>query len=286
MSSGPPPYGLGLSLRLGSAAVRSVFPGSPADDAGLETWEVIEKIDGVYTRGRPLWQIALELNDRWADGDTVTLTVVDRQVDARRELALVPGEWQHGNARHEDLTDARLVRIDSLAAGAAEEIGAMVETDAPLVLDLRGLVWGLEHEAIAVADLFIEEGVLARWRGRQAEGLTVEATEGAQGSLPIVLIDRETEGAGEVLAAALQRSGALLVGQQTMGHAPHMDVVHRGELSLWIPVGRWLDPADEPINGDGLIPNEEVDDPDEDDDGDPILDRALGLLRAAAEQAA
>ena len=42
--SSPPPYGLGLSLRLGSAAVRDVFPGSPATDAGLVNWEVIEKI--------------------------------------------------------------------------------------------------------------------------------------------------------------------------------------------------------------------------------------------------
>ncbi len=100
--SSPPPYGLGLSLRLGSAAVRDVFPGSPAADAGLVTWEVIEKIDGVYTRGRPLWQLALDLADREARGENVNLTVMDRQVDERREVALVPTEWEPVHATRGD----------------------------------------------------------------------------------------------------------------------------------------------------------------------------------------
>jgi len=284
--SSPPSYGLGLSLRLGSAAVRFVFPGSPADEAGLVSWEVIEKIDGVYTRGRPLWQLALELAEREARGDVVHLTVIDRQVDERRDVDLVPAEWRPVHATVETTDDAKVLTIESLTNGSAAVVGGLIESGRPDVVDLRGLVWGLEEEAIAVADLFVGEGTLAAWKGREAGSELIEATGGAMGSPPLVLVDSETEGVGEILAAALQRSGAVLIGQSTMGHAPHMQIVRRGPLNLWIPVGRWLGPDDEPIYGNGLVPDEEVEAAAEDEPGDPVLERALELLRPELSEAA
>ncbi|HSN53724.1 MAG TPA: S41 family peptidase [Candidatus Sulfomarinibacteraceae bacterium] len=283
----PPPYGLALTLRLGSAAVRTVFPGSPADDAGLTSWEVIEQIDGVYTRGRPLWQIALDLAGRWQRGETVTLTVLDREVDERREVGLVAREWRPVSATLEDLDDVRVLEISSLTRGAAAEIEPLVSDGTPLVLDLRGLVWGAETEALAVADLFVEAGTLAAWQGREAGGDVIAATPGATAASPMVLVDGETEAVGEILAAALQRAGAVLVGRPTMGHAPHMQLVRRGELNLWMPVGRWLNPADQPIHGEGLVPDDEVaPTDDEGEEGDPILEHALAKIRGAQAEAA
>lgn len=284
--SSPPPYGLGLSLRLGSAAVRDVFPGSPADEAGLLNWEVIEKIEGVYTRGRPLWQLALDLADREARGDSVNLTVIDRQVDERREVALAPGDWDSIHATVDVTQEVRILTIESLTHGSAEVIAAMVEDGDPQILDLRGLVWGLEDEAIAVADLFIGEGTIAAWQGREAGNAIIEATVGGVSLLPTVLINRETEGVGEILASALQRSGAVLLGQSTMGHAPHMQIVRRGDLNLWMPVGRWLGPDDEPLRGSGLEPDEEIEPAEEEDESDPVLERALELARPDLAEAA
>ena len=284
--SSPPPYGLGLSLRLGSAAVRDVFPGSPADEAGLLNWEVIEKIEGVYTRGRPLWQLALDLADREARGDSVNLTVIDRQVDERREVALAPGDWDSIHPTVDVTQEVRILTIESLTHGSAEVIAAMVEDGDPQILDLRGLVWGLEDEAIAVADLFIGEGTIAAWQGREAGNAIIEATVGGVSLLPTVLINRETEGVGEILASALQRSGAVLLGQSTMGHAPHMQIVRRGDLNLWMPVGRWLGPDDEPLRGSGLEPDEEIEPAEEEDESDPVLERALELARPDLAEAA
>jgi carboxyl-terminal processing protease len=276
--SSPPAYGLGLSLRLGSAAVRFVFPGSPASDAELVSWEVIEKIDGVYTRGRPLWQIALELAEREARGEIVTLTVMDRQVDERREVQLVPGEWIPTHATMEELEERRVLTIESLTEGSATAIADLIATDPPDIVDLRGLVWGLEAQAIEVADLFSSQGTIAVWKGREAGDEIIEATGESGVSVPVVLISNETEGVGEVLASAFKRSGAELLGQRSMGHAPHMQVVRRGDLNLWIPVGRWLGPDDEPLRGEGLKPDEEIEAPDEDVEGDPVLDRAIEKL--------
>jgi len=284
--SSPPSYGLGLSLRLGSAAVRFVFPGSPADEAGLTSWEVIEKINGVYTRGRPLWQLALDLAEREARGEVVHLTVMDRQVDERRDVDLVPAEWTPVHATVEETDGVRILSVESLTNGSAAVVDALIKGGRPDVVDLRGLVWGLEDEAVAVADLFVGEGTLAAWQGREAGSEIIEATGGSMDSPPVVLVDSETEGVGEILAAALQRSGAVLLGQPTMGHAPHMQIVRRGQLNLWIPVGRWLGPDDEPIRGAGLTPDEEIEAAAEDEEGDPVLERALELIHPDIAEAA
>lgn len=77
-----------------------------------------------------------------------------------------------------------------------------------------------------------------------------------------------------------------------MGHAPHMQIVRQGDLNLWIPVGRWLGPNDEPLKEVGLDPDEEIkrpaDDEDEDvgeDEDDPVLDRAVEMLTSDGELA-
>jgi carboxyl-terminal processing protease len=283
----PPAFGLVLGSRLGSAAVRQAIPGSPAAAAALEAWEVIERVDSVNTRGRPLWQLRLELRDKQAAGSSVALTVVDRRVDQRREVVLEPAVWTPAAGSLEEIDGAAVIRLDSLPAGAADQIRGLVPADRPVVLDLRNLVWGSEEQAIAVADLFVEEGVLGGWSGRKAGSQTFAATAGSlAGRPPVIMIGPETEGVGEILAAALQRAGMPLVGGRTVGHAPHMQFVEEGDLTLWLPVGKWQRADGEPINGNGVEPDEAVEVEDEDSSGDPVLDRALELAATSLEQAA
>jgi carboxyl-terminal processing protease len=284
-----PPFGLVLASRLSSAAVRHIVPGSPAAMAGLEDWEVIEQVDGVNTRGQPLWRLRLDLQEREINGQSVTVTLMDRGVEERREVVLVPTEWDLSPALAEERDGALVVRIDNLPDGASEEIAKLIDPDRSLVLDLRELVWGVEDEAIAVADLFVDGGVLGGWRGRRAGSQVFEATTGTVVSEPpVVMIGPNTEGVGEILAAALQRSEATVIGHRSVGHAPHMRVVNDGDLALWLPVGQWLRPDDDPIKGNGIEPDEVVELTEgEDEDTDPTLDRALEIVGAVSlEEAA
>jgi C-terminal processing protease CtpA/Prc len=263
--------------------------GSPAAAADLQSWEVIEQVDGVYTRGRPLWTLRVELRDKEAAGDSVTLTIIDRSVDERREVVLEPLEWAPTTATSEDVEGTTVLTVDSLPDGAADRIVELVPGDRPLVIDIRGLVWGHEREAIAVADLFVEEGPLAGWQGRKAGSQSYNATEGSLVTdRPVVLVGPDTEGVGEILAAALQRAGSRLVGSRTIGHAPHMRFIQEGEISLWLPVGTWMRSDDVTINGNGIEPEEVVPEPDGESDeaSDPVLERALELVGEPLEQAA
>jgi carboxyl-terminal processing protease len=281
----PPAFGLVLASRLGSAAVRAVLDGSPARDAGLDTWEVIERIDGVYTRGRPMWQVRLELAAHERDGEDVLLTVVDRQVDERREVTLRARPWEPSPVDVEVSDDVQVVHVRGLPKGTAARLVEMLDPSKPVVLDLRDLVWGQDLEAVEVADLFASDGVLAQWSGRRAGSQTYTATPDVRDrDVPVIVIGAQTEGPGEILAAALQRVGSASVGGATVGHAPYMQFVASGDLALWIPVGRWQRPDGEAIHRNGVEPDEVIDlDPDVEEGGsDTALERAIELAKPVA----
>jgi C-terminal processing protease CtpA/Prc len=283
----PPPYGLGLASRLGSAAVQYVFPGSPAEAAGLQLWEVIEVVQDVNSRGRPLWQIRLDLADREKNGESVRLMVFDRDVDERREVVLEPMEWTLRPATATERDNVTVIRIDAVSEDAVDVITSMVPEEGEVILDLRQLRWGLESETISLADRFIRSGRLGEWRGRRAGSRSYSASEDVvTDSLPVVLVGPQTEGVGEILAAALQGAGAVLVGQTTLGHAPYMSLVRDGDVAVWMPVGQWLRPDDEIINGKGIEPDEVVDPATADGDGDPVVARAIEILNQQLEKAA
>jgi carboxyl-terminal processing protease len=283
----PPPFGLGLTSRLGSAAVQYVLSGSPAEAAGLAAWEVIELVEGVNSRGRPLWQIRLELMERQNSGESITLTVFDRDVDDRRDVVLEPTAWKPRAATSEIQDEATVIHIEAVPEGAVQEVVKLIPENGNLILDLRDLRWGLEEEVIELADAFVGDGVLGRWEGRRAGSREYAATtDVVSATLPVVLIGRNTEEAGEILAAALQRAGAVLVGQKTMGHAPYMSLVRDGNVAVWMPVGLWMKSDDEPIDGNGIEPDEPVEAADPDAAEDPVLERALEILEGRLEKAA
>lgn len=276
----PPPFGLGLAWRFSSAAVRYTLPGSPSADAGLETWEVIELVDGVNTRGRPLWQIRLELAEATRSGRSVRLTIVDRFVDERRDVVLEPRAWDLSPLTQTVEQGVPVLELHCLAEGAAAALEQAVPARGPWVLDLRSLSWGHEDEAIEVADLFAEAGQLAERSGQRVGEQVFEATPGTVcEQLPVVVINPNTEGVGEILAAALDRLEAPTVGRRTAGHAPHMRLIHDGDLHLWIPVAHWLRADGEVIHRKGVEPEHELESAAATDEGDPALDRAIELAR-------
>ncbi len=273
----PPPFGIVLGMRLGSAAARQVLVASPADTAGLKQGEVIEQVDGVYTRGRPLWQLRLELKEKATSGEGVHLTVLDRDVEERRQVDLEPTPWSPRVADVEQRDGVDVLRILALPDGSATRLGPLLASGRPLVVDVRELGWGLEEEAIKTADLFVAEGLLGGWKGNRAGSQTFAATAAVVvDAEPVVLVGAHTEGVGEILAAALQRAGAEVVGAKTAGHAPHMRMIRDGDINLWMPVGEWSRADGEVIDGQGIEPDEVVEPGSEGQD--PTLDRALEIL--------
>lgn len=92
-----------------------------------------------------------------------------------------------------------------------------------LVLDLRGNKGGLVTEAIKTANLFFEKGVPILKRSRRNRAITTHMSQ-YDGELIatdlIVVIDRESASASEIVATALQSNKrALIVGERSYGKA-------------------------------------------------------------------
>ena len=156
-----------------------------------------------------------------------------------------------------------------------------------IVLDLRGNGGGLVTEAQLVASMFLADGKIVTTRGRAVKSQTLEAVgQPIAGKLPtVVLVDRNTASASEIVAGALQdRKRAKLVGVRTFGKGVFQQILpldNGGALDItvgqyFLPSGRNLGGAGTKT-GQGLKPDVVVRNND-DAEGDEQLRRALDVL--------
>jgi carboxyl-terminal processing protease len=152
-----------------------------------------------------------------------------------------------------------------------------------LILDLRGNGGGLLEEAVLNASIFLPEGnVVVTTRSRTQGDASYEALGDNLPPQPIVvLIDRNTASAAEILTAALaDDAGAEVVGTRSYGKGVFQQEVslsNGGALKLTI--GEYFTPDGENLAGKGIHPDVFVRD-DPATGRDEARERALGVLAA------
>jgi carboxyl-terminal processing protease len=188
---------------------------------------------------------------------------------------------------------AAYVKIGEFTPRMTEELRADVEGfkragAQKLVLDLRGAGFGELSEGVKMAELFMKGGVVAKVAGTRADErvLNADPAHSVWDRPMAVLTDNGTSGAGEIVAAALLDAGrASVVGEPTFGRAPIQRAIVLPEGGLVLTVARYVSPKGTPIHGKGVTPSVLVQErPDEDAPegapaGDPILEKALEVLR-------
>lgn len=258
--------GLGLTVRLGpeGALVRRVMGGSPAATAGVRPGDVVLALND-----RPALEVWTPRPGSPSDGDTAA-TAERPSAEVRLQLLRGPGPdtlsltltrsaWHRAAVTEALRLDDTVgyIRLASLARGAADELEAGVTRlrergVTRLVLDLRGNGGGLYPEGVRAAELFLERGQLVTSLERRGErGLDPQiARRSRWPDLPLVLVvDRQTASAAELLVAALQDHGrALVVGEATYGKAHVQRIVPLSDgLSLRLTTARWVPPSREPV---------------------------------------
>lgn len=287
--------GIVLSRRYSFLIVVSTRPGSPAEKGGIRAGDLLKTIDGRHTRsiGVPVGERML----RGAPGSVVKLKVLRANADpidfslVRERLTPVPPKAR----MIEDGT--AYLKVGEVLPRTAEDMRTELESvkrsgAVRLVLDLRGAAYGQPADGVKVAELFLKEGVVAKVVGRTVTEKTFTADAGRLAwDRPLaVLLDYGTAGPAEVVAAALLDSGrAALVGTRSFGRAPVQRSVPMPEGGLVLTVAKYVSPKGTPIHGKGVEPSTPVTLPSEEPGqtpADPILDKALEILRAEAKKAA
>jgi carboxyl-terminal processing protease len=135
---------------------------------------------------------------------------------------------------------------------------------AAVVLDLRGNPGGEVDEALVVADVFVADGILTRTRGRGGRILREEHAHEADtdSDTPLVVLqDRHTASAAELLTAALRDNGrAKSVGERSYGKGTVQEIMGMADGSvLKLTIARYFSPKDAAIDGVGVTPDVELD---------------------------
>jgi carboxyl-terminal processing protease len=278
---------LGPDCRL---VIIAPLAGSPAERAGVLPGDIVVAVDGSTVDGLSIDEARDRI--RGPKGTDVVLSL-ERDGAAPIDLTVTRDVIEQVEVEARDLADGRIgyVKVSGFSSDAAADVDAAIRADvakgqSKLILDLRGNPGGFVDAARDVASEFISDGPLF-WQ-EDADGNQTEttATEGGAATDPgievVVLVDRGSASASEIVAGALQDTGrATLVGEQTFGKGTvqQWNVLEGDNGGFRLTVAKWLTPEKRWIHGVGLTPDVAVDVPsDLPADADPILDRAVELL--------
>jgi carboxyl-terminal processing protease len=130
-----------------------------------------------------------------------------------------------------------------------------------VILDLRGNPGGLLVEAVDVAGAFLNGGLVVEFhRSGQSPEVFNALGNGDSRTPLVVIVDRGTASAAEVVAAALQdRNRAIIVGEKTFGKATvqNSESLSNG-AEIELTVGYYITPSGKKLDGQGLEPDIEV----------------------------
>ncbi len=264
--------GLGIEIGIKNDSIVVVAPmeDTPAWRAGIKSGDRILKINGESIKGLTLVDTVAKM--RGKKGDTVTMSLGREGVEKPIEVKLKRETIKIQAVKSEDLGSGfGYIRLASFSEDAGRDIRRALEKLENgsklkgLVFDLRMNPGGLLDQAVDVASLFMEEGVIVSTIGRDPAQKEVRyAKKGwARKDLPVaVLVNSGSASASEIVAGALQDSHrAVVMGQPTFGKGSVQTVVDLGnDMGLKVTIARYYTPSGKSIQEKGIIPDIILDD--------------------------
>lgn len=258
--------GIEIAIRDGLLTVISPIEGTPASEAGVQAGDQILKIDGESTQGMTLIEAVERL--RGKRGTEVTLTLFRDGEEVPREITVTRGVIRIPSVRAQMVEPGYVyIRIATFHARTAREFENALQKLRKeqaewkgLVLDLRNNPGGLMDQAVAIADLFIDSGLIVYTQGRTEKVQTrYEATpEGSYTDFPmVVLVNSGSASASEIVAGALQdHKRAVILGTQTFGKGSVQSIFRLADGSgLRLTTARYYTPSGRSIQAKGIQPD-------------------------------
>jgi carboxyl-terminal processing protease len=260
--------GVGIEVVAEDSAVKILRPieGSPADQAGLLPGDQIVRIDDADIGADLAGAIS---RMRGSSGSVVKLTVLRPTTGQTLDFSLRRAKVDVHSVAQQSLEPGYgYLRITGFSETTADDVNhaiARLKRDNPggirgLVLDLRNNPGGVLEAGVAVADAFLNEGVIVTADGRTPDArFRMDATPGdvINGAPLVVLVNGGSASASEIVAGALKDHGrAELIGHKTYGKGSVQTVMplsHGGAVKL--TTSRYFTPSGASIHGKGIVPD-------------------------------
>ncbi len=231
--------GAEVNMRDGWLVIASPMDGSPAWRAGVMAEDRVLSIGEQSTyelsidecidllKGEPGTEVTITVE---RGGEELDITIVRDHIKVQAVKGYMREDGGEGEWRFllDEESGIGYVRLTQFTPGCADEVrAAIAEATARaggelggLILDLRDNPGGLLDEAVEIADMLLDEGVIVSTKGRVFEGQVERAT--SEGTLPhfpmVTLINGVSASASEILSGALSEHGrSIVIGTRTFG---------------------------------------------------------------------
>lgn len=281
--------GIGIYMaqdRYGNTVILMPIKGSPAEEAGLKTGDIITKVDGEDCTNMDLSLIANKVKGE--EGTTVNLEILREEEIINKTITRKTVEINHIESKVLD-NNIGYIQILSFDDGCSEKFENKLDEllskgVKSLIIDVRDNGGGIVTEATDIADLFIQKNntimVEVDKEGKEEVTKSKEDAKINSETKVIILSNENSASASEILIGALKDNNiAKIVGTKTFGKGVMQEVVpvsSGGALKLTIK--EFKTPNGDTINKEGINPDIEVKEI-KDNDTDEQLQKAIEELK-------
>jgi carboxyl-terminal processing protease len=284
--------GLGIEIGMKDGLLTVIAPieDTPAARAGLQAGDKIVRIEKESTKNMNVMDAVKRL--RGEPGSKVTITIMRESSPEPKEYTLTRDIIKIRSVKSKNMEDGiGYIRLAQFQQDSAPEVeralqGFLKEKGGlkGLILDLRNDPGGLLDQAVKVADLFLDSGLIVYTDGRvEAQKTKYFAhKDGTYTGFPIVvLVNAGSASASEIVAGALQDHGrAIILGQRTFGKASVQTILPLEDGSaLRLTTARYYTPNGRSIQAKGIEPDILVGDGREPPEGHPGILREKDIER-------
>lgn len=263
--------GLGIEIASAEGGIRIVAPidDTPAYRAGLKSGDLIIRIGDVLARDISLPESVKMM--RGKPGTSITLTIFRkdeaRSFDVTIKRAIVQTESVKTDILAPGYAYLRVTQFQEHTAQQLEDkLGAIRKQSGGkvlgAVLDLRDNPGGLLDQAVAVSDLFLNDGGIVSTKSRVGSNMEFKADSGdaLKGEPLIVLINGGSASASEIVAGAFQdNKRAVLMGTRSFGKGSVQRIIPLSDGSAFkLTTSLYYTPSGRSIQATGIDPDVEV----------------------------
>ena len=262
--------GIELSIEDEQVVVIAPFDGSPAALAGIRTGDVIVTIDGIPVNTSTLADTIGKM--RGAEGTSVKIGIM-REGNAEPMLFSLKRSRVDVHSVKSEMLESGYgyVRISQFSETTGDDLNSAMKdlrkrNAAPLkglVLDMRDNPGGVLEAAVAVADTFLDSGVIVTAKGRTPDSkFEMDATPGdaLNGAPIVVLVNGGSASAAEIVAGALKdQHRAKLMGRTTFGKGSVQTIIPLSDdRAVKLTTSLYYTPSGVSINHRGIAPDIEL----------------------------
>jgi len=262
--------GIEVSMEDDQVVVVSPFEDSPAAKAGILSGDIIVSIDGVPVNSAALDDTIGRM--RGEEGTEVKIGILRQGNPEPLTFTLKRAKVELHSVKSQLLESGiGYTRISQFSETTGTELNAALtdlrkHNDAPLkglVLDMRDNPGGVLEAAVAVADAFIDSGVIVTAKGRTPDSkFEMDATPGdaLNGAPIIVLVNGGSASAAEIVAGALKdHHRAKLMGHTTFGKGSVQTIMPLSDdRAIKLTTSLYYTPSGVSINHRGIVPDIEL----------------------------